>query len=58
MAILYCALMLLIEGLDQKKNINHSSKLDCYDYFYMLNINKNEIPYDKKYIELTTRIIA
>lgn len=58
MAILYCATMLLIEAIDQQQTRQSTSKQACYDYFYMLHLNKNEIRYDKSYIELTSRILS
>jgi hypothetical protein len=58
MAMLYCALMLLMEGIDQQKTSQSVSKLDCFDYFSMLHFNKNEIVYDTQYVQLISRIIA
>jgi acyl-CoA dehydrogenase len=57
MAIIYCAMMLLGEAIDQTKNKLSFSKLDCYNYFCMLHIDKNELSYDKDYLELISRII-
>ncbi len=58
MAILYCALMLLQEALDQQKTSKISSKLDCYQYFCLLHIEKQNKIYDSDYLELITRIVS
>lgn len=58
MAILYCALMLLIEAQDQKEKNKSASKLDCYQYFYILHIADKKIHYDQAYLDLITRIIS
>jgi alkylation response protein AidB-like acyl-CoA dehydrogenase len=57
-AILFCALCLLKEALNQLTVQTSSSKLDCLQYFCMLHINKNTIVYDKSYLELISRIIG
>jgi alkylation response protein AidB-like acyl-CoA dehydrogenase len=57
MAILYCALMLLIEALDEDP-INSTSKLDCYRYFCLLHFDKQKISYDKNYLDLISRIVS
>ncbi len=49
-SLLYCALHLLREGLD------HFSKLDCLQYFWMLHFEKN-VNRGKEYLELISRII-
>ena len=56
MAILFCALRLLKEALHQLTLQQSSSKLDCLQYFWMLHINKNNMVYDKPYLELISRI--
>lgn len=56
MAIIYCALRLLFEGLDQSKSANSSSKLDCFQYFCMMHLSKPI--YDEKYLSLVKRIIS
>ncbi len=58
MAILYCALMLFIEAIAQQKSEKESSKLDCYQYFSLLHLEKQTINYDEDYLELIKRIIS
>jgi len=58
MAILYCALMFLIEARYQEKNQASLSKQHCLDYFYMLHVNQTKITYDNHYLELISHIIA
>lgn len=58
MTMLFCALMLLLEALDQKETFQSSAKLDCFDYFCMLHFRNTDIIYDKNYIALCTRIIS
>lgn len=55
MGILYCALMLLIEALDQKTSKQSTSKLDCFHYFCFEHLNKKN-DYDQSYLELISRI--
>ncbi len=57
MAVIYCALNLLIEGIHQKETTDSSSKLDCLRYFYSLHFQQEEITYDESYIKLITKII-
>ncbi len=57
MAILFCALMLLLEAADQLKTKHSSSKSDCCDYFFMLHVNENKITYNENYLKLVTKII-
>lgn len=57
MAILFCGLNLLIEALDQQKNNDNSSKLDCFYYFSLLHVDDQKINHDADYLELLTRII-
>lgn len=56
MAIVFCALHLLSEALDQLKTLNTSSKLDCFQHFCIKHINKNSMTYDKEYLKLIMRI--
>jgi len=58
MVVLYCALMLLEEAVDQTKAGLSFSKLDCYNYFCMLHLEKNETSYDDDYLELISRIVV
>jgi alkylation response protein AidB-like acyl-CoA dehydrogenase len=58
MAILYCALMLFLEAIDQQKSSQSSSKLDCYQYFCLLHVEKSDIKYDDDYLALISRIIS
>ena len=58
MAIVFCALMLLGEAVDQAKNGLTFAKLDCYHYFCMLHLDKNAISYDNDYLELISRIVT
>lgn len=55
MAQLYCAVMLLIEALNQQKL--SLSKLDCFAYFCMLHIENKGINFDQDYLKLITRIV-
>ncbi len=57
MALLFCGLMLLHEAMAQQK-AGSSSKLDCYQYFTILHLEKQDIVQDNDYLELITRIIA
>ena len=57
MAIIYCALNLLFEGMHQKETIDSSSKLDCLRYFYSLHFKQGKNIYDESYINLITKII-
>lgn len=55
MAILFCGLMLLIEGIDQQKKGNQS-KLNCFDYFWQLHF-EDKITYDDQYLSLISKIM-
>ena len=57
MVILYSALMLLIEALDQIKSDHSYSKMNCFEYFYLLHLSNDNITYDAAYINLTTKVI-
>lgn len=56
MAILYCGLMLLIEGRQQQKNTQSLSKLDNYRYFSKLHFKAKKIVYDNDYLKLISLI--
>lgn len=58
MAILYCALMLLLEALDQQKSSKNTSKWDCFHYFCLLHVEAKKINYNGDYLELITRIVS
>jgi acyl-CoA dehydrogenase len=58
MGFLFCALMLLREALQQLNKDQSSSKLDCFHYFCKLHIHKDDIVYDKNYLDLISAIVA
>lgn len=57
MAILYCALRLLFEALDQIKTQKSTAKLDCLQYFCMLHLSKNGHELNREYLDLITNIV-
>jgi alkylation response protein AidB-like acyl-CoA dehydrogenase len=55
---LYCALTLLMEALDQQKNQNSTSKLDCYHLFCKIYFSDISKSVDEEYMQLMKRIIC
>ncbi|HEX2548326.1 MAG TPA: acyl-CoA dehydrogenase family protein [Gammaproteobacteria bacterium] len=53
--ILFSALALLNEALDQKSTENNSSKYDCLEYFWMLRVS-HEQSLDAQYLDLIQKI--
>ena len=58
MAILFCAVSLFIEAIDQQKHHSNSSKFHCYQYFNLLHVNQMPINYDQAYLQLIKQINA
>ncbi len=56
MAILYSALNLLIEAIDQERSKNFS-KARCLDYFILLHIQKHKPLLNQKYLDLIQAIL-
>lgn len=56
MAIVYCALRLLFEALDEFKTQESTSKLDCLQYFLMINGSHQEVLRNQDYLTLIKRI--
>lgn len=56
MAILYCAMALLMEVVDEQKMARSHSKTDCYHYFNLLHIQTKKITYDNGYLTLLSRM--
>lgn len=56
MAILFAALSLYREALDQAKSGIHS-KLRCLDLFALLHLSKSKLQYDQSYLDLITAIV-
>jgi alkylation response protein AidB-like acyl-CoA dehydrogenase len=57
MAVLFCAVQLLKEAVDQQKN-EHHSKLYCLDYFIVLHIEARPIKYNQDYVELIGNVVG
>ncbi len=58
MAILFCALQLLFEALNQIKTEKITSKMNCFHYFCLSHFNNKTISYDEKYLNLITNIVS
>lgn len=58
MAILFCALMLLKEALNQQELNNSDKKMLYLTYFIRLHLEENSVLFDNNYIKLITKIIA
>lgn len=56
MAILFCALMLLLEAHDQLAAIQSSAKMTCCEYFFLLHLHEKPISYTENYLKLITKI--
>ncbi|MHB1947661.1 MAG: acyl-CoA dehydrogenase family protein [Gammaproteobacteria bacterium] len=57
MVILYCALCLLFEALDQIKTKKSTSKLDCMHYFCSLHLFTEKTELNREYLDLISRIV-
>lgn len=51
MAIIWSALHLLIEGGDR------ASKLHCFDYFVFLHLNRDQVEYHQRHLDLIDGVL-
>lgn len=58
MTYLFCAVHLLKEGLHQKQQNNHNTKLLCLDYFILLHLTENKIAYNNDFLDLISKIVS
>lgn len=57
MVILYCALCLLFEALNQIKTKKSTSKLDCLHYFCILHLFTEKADLNREYLDLISKVV-